>query len=53
MSLTPIEKITFNVVDIWLDYLTRYTNVPGLQLCIRKKKDILWGLPKPSTMKSI
>ena len=35
------EKLALQVIDIWLDYRSRFSNLPGFQVCIRKNNHII------------
>lgn len=43
MKLNDKEKIALQAIDTWLDYRSRYTQLPGFQVCIRKKGNILFN----------
>lgn len=43
MELNSKEKLALQVIDIWLDYRSRYSQLPGFQVCIRKKGDIVFS----------
>ena len=43
MTLNHKENLALQVIDIWLDYQARYSNLPGFQVCIRKKGHIIFS----------
>ena len=43
MQQNTKEKLALRIVDAWLDYQSRFTNLPGFQICIRKKGEIIFS----------
>ena len=43
MNVTDKEKLALKVIDTWLDYRFRYSNLPGFQVCIRKSGKVLFS----------
>src|SRR3990167_11098260 len=41
MIETPHETLSLRLIDAWLTYQSRFTDLAGLQICIRKKGEIL------------
>ena len=39
----PQEKLALRVLDAWLAYQSRFSNLPGFQVCIRKKGNIIFS----------
>ncbi|MBX9786465.1 MAG: beta-lactamase family protein [Alphaproteobacteria bacterium] len=43
MNINNKEKLALKVIDIWLDYRSRYSNLPGFQVCIRKGNKVFFS----------
>ncbi len=43
MKLNNKEKLSLKVIDTWLDYKSRYSDIPGVQTCIRKKGQLIFS----------
>ncbi len=43
MRQNPKEALALRVVDTWLDYQSRFTDLPGFQVCLRKKGQIVFS----------
>jgi len=43
MNATDKEKLALKLIDTWLDYRSRFSNLPGFQLCIRKEGKVLFS----------
>lgn len=37
------EKLALYVIDKWLDYQSRFSSLPGIQVCIRKKGKVIFS----------
>lgn len=43
MIIKHREQVAIQLIDQWLGYRSRYTNLPGFQVCIRKKGAIIFS----------
>jgi CubicO group peptidase (beta-lactamase class C family) len=43
MTINARETLALRVIERWLDYRSRYSQLPGFQVCIRKKGDIVFS----------
>ncbi|MBY0502193.1 MAG: beta-lactamase family protein [Alphaproteobacteria bacterium] len=43
MKINDKEKLTLRAIHTWLDYRSRYTDLSGFQVCIRKKGRIVFS----------
>lgn len=43
MKINNTDKLALQAMDIWLDYRQRYSNLPGFQVCIRKKSQLIFS----------
>ncbi len=43
MKLDDKARIAFQVIDTWLDYQSRYEDLPGFQVCVRKKGQLIFS----------
>ncbi len=42
-ATTAFDKIALDVIDTWLAYRIRHTDLPGVQICIRKKGTVIFS----------
>lgn len=42
-SVTHADRTAFAVLDRWFDFRSRYAGIPGMQVAIRKKGDLLYS----------
>ncbi|MBI2707542.1 MAG: beta-lactamase family protein [Proteobacteria bacterium] len=43
MKMLAKEKLALQVIDTWLNYRSRFSNLPGFQVCIRKKNQVIFS----------
>ncbi len=43
MKQNSLERLAINVMDGWLEYQARFTDLPGFQVCIRKKEQVIFS----------
>ncbi len=43
MKSTHREKLALQIIDTWLDYRLRFSNLPGFQVCIRRKGQVIFS----------
>lgn len=43
MKQNPKENLALRVIDAWLGYQSRFTDLPGFQVCMRKKEQIIFS----------
>ncbi len=43
MKQNPKENLAIRVIDAWLGYQSRFTALPGFQVCIRKKEQVIFS----------
>lgn len=41
--ITHQEQLAIRLIDQWLGYRSRYTNLPGFQVCVRKKGAVIFN----------
>ena len=43
MKKNGLENLAIQVMDAWLEYHNRFTDLPGFQVCIRKKGQVIFS----------